>query len=433
MSIKSPMSCRRLNGVISLLAALGVPAIAEAQTAPAPPPPPANVIDLGEVGIGDTKTSLSIPIANGQNIWFRFHLTEGITPESWLNIDTPRSLTPAGDALNTEIGLYNEWSYLVSWDDFSGGGTALPTSNAAALTYGGGSGKRLGEDGTGWFGSRIDTGWNQKEGNWRPYISEGTYYVCVVGYSADFSQSPNPNWIVSTNFLGSGTVRLRVSTGQVAPTQWNEAYHGYDAGYSPSTAQVVTGSGPLTTILGSFAPGECDIFKFHICDPENFQAVATPTMTWGNLYGARMYLLDGNGRGILGINNTIANTDTMLSVPSNVHLTEGDYYLAISSNCGGTDGYQAVPYDAAGQALWDFGSSSSWNKSIAPNGTGKLSPMYRPGRQADCVNGSVRYFERISLSGACYIERSCPADFDQSGFVDTDDFTAFIEAFEAGC
>ncbi|GMV26529.1 MAG: hypothetical protein AMXMBFR58_25600 [Phycisphaerae bacterium] len=31
------------------------------------------------------------------------------------------------------------------------------------------------------------------------------------------------------------------------------------------------------------------------------------------------------------------------------------------------------------------------------------------------------------------IEPACPADFDWSGFVDTDDFDAFVRAFEAGC
>ncbi len=423
---------KTLTRLLSTLCLAAAASLASAQSAPAPPPPPPNVIDMGDIGIGVTKSTVSVPLVAGQNVWYKFRLTSPITPKTWLNIDTVRSLAPDGSALNVEIGMYNVWSYLVAWDDYSGGGTSLDKSYGAALTFGGGSGQRLGEDTTGWFGSRIDTGWNPEAG-WRPYIGEGTFYVCIVGYNGDFSLSPNPNWQVPSNFTGTGTVRLRIRTGEVPATQHNEAFDGYDTGYSTSVAHSPHGAGPLTSILGSFNPGECDVYKIHICDPASFQVVATPTLQWGYLYGARMYLFDSTGRGVVGINNTINVTDTTLGIPPNVQISEGDYYLAVTSNCGGIDGYQAVPYDVNGQALWDFGNSSSWNKWLPPNGTGKTNPMYIPGRQGDCISNSNFYCVRLALSGVCYPQESCPADFDHSGFVDTDDFTAFINAFESGC
>jgi hypothetical protein len=423
--------------VLAVAIAFASTSVAKAQSAPPAPAPPPGVINLGDLGVGDTLISANIPILNGQNIWFRFRLTQGITKASWLNIDSARSVTDSGNAMDTEIGMYNEWAYRVGSDNFSGGGKSLTSSLASAMTFGGGSGMRLGEDGSGWVGGRIDTGWNQDgdtfPGGWRPYLGPGIYYICVVGYNADFSQLYNPNWQVSTSFQGSGVIRLRIRAAEVPSTRWNETHNGYDAGYMPGIAQVVEGKGSLSTILCAHNPGETDVFKIRICDPGSFRVDATPTLQWGDIYGARLYLLNASGRGILGINSTAAGIDTSLTVPSTMSLEAGDYYLVVSSNCGGIDGYQAVPYDLQGEALWDFANSANWNKCIAPNGTGKANPMFRPGRQSDCINNSTLYSVRLNLSGACYVESSCPADFDGTGFVDSDDFTAFITAFEAGC
>lgn len=426
------MSCRTITvRVLVAIAGACFPGRAViAQSCPAPPAPPPDEIDLGDIGIDQTITSDFIPIAADQNVWFRFRLTDAITPASWFNIDTSRS------TINTELGLYNEWSYRVGSDDYSGGGITLANSTASALTFGGGSGERLGEDGVGWFGARIDTGWNQDSvtvpGGWRPYLGAGVYHAVVVGYNADFNQDPNPNFDVSTNFTGSGLVRLRLRTGRVPPERWNEYHHGADAGYSPGTAALVEGSGPLTTILGFFNPGERDIYRFRICDPANFTVTATPTLSWGNLYGARLFLLDADGRGVLGVNHTIAGAETTLTVPPGMSLSPGEYYLAVSSNCGGRDGYQAVPYDASCNALWDFSNSATWNMPIPPNGTGQANPMLYSGRQSDCVNNSDYYFVRLSLTGACHLPArpACPVDFDGDGREGLGDFAEFQNCFD---
>jgi hypothetical protein len=428
-----------LTKVIATLATCVLPFAAAAQNAPPITPPPSSVpvIDLGTFGVGDQPIiSEMLPIAGPQSIWFKFRLRDGITPKTWFNIDTSRS------TINTEIGLYDERYYRIDDDDFSGGGVALNNSLASALTYGGGSGARLGEDGPGWVGARIDTGWNEKGGVWRPYLNAGLYYLVVVGYDADFSQNPNPNLNVSTNFTGSGTIRVKLSSGRVPSTRWHEVWQGYDAGFAPGIAQPLVGSGSLTTILSVLGTAERDVFKIRICDPSVFRATCTLTAEWGNVYGARLFLLDRNRRGISGINNTITGTDTTLTAPAGTTLAPGDYYLAVSGNCGGPAGWQAVPYDdygTGGRALWDFSNQSTWNRSIAPNGTGRESPMATSGRQNFCVDNTA-FFSRITLSGACYIDYTCPADLDDGsgsgtpdGGITLDDLLYFIQRFESGC
>jgi hypothetical protein len=410
----------------AVLASISTYTGAYAQSAPPWIPPPSGVVDLGDIGIGQTEVSAELPIVDDENIWFSFRLTTAITPTTWLNIDTSRS------TIDTELGLYNEWANCIANDNFSGGGITLANSTASALTFGGGSGQRLGEDGAGWFGSRIDTGWNEVDRVWRPYLRAGTFYVCVVGYNADFSQCPNPHWNVSSNFVGSGTIRLRVRTGSTPATQWNEHHHGADAGDTPGGAQIVEGSGPLHTILGSFNPGERDVYKIRICDPATFRVAATPTLQWGNLYRATLFLYDADGRGVLGINNT-AGGDTVLSPPAGFSLTAGDYYLAVSSYCGGIDGYQHVPYDVGGQALWNFANSGDWNRSIPPNGTGRFNAVYMNGRQSDCQTNSLAYFVKISLAGACYVGSGCEGDFNSDGALSSQDFFDFLTAFFSGC
>ncbi len=58
------------------------------------------------------------------------------------------------------------------------------------------------------------------------------------------------------------------------------------------------------------------------------------------------------------------------------------------------------------------------------------------------VSGTIGQFDAgaamtggtLSVRGGFWegVSFSCPSDFDHSGFVDTDDFTAFVNAFEAG-
>lgn len=434
---------RAIERVVALCGAVAVMFVAvqaRAQPAPTPPPPPVGEIDLGDFHIGDTIVSEFVSITNGQNVWFRFRLLDGVTPKSWLNLDTSGSTITGGAAMNTELGLYDSYSYMLLNDDISGGGQSLTSSLAAAISCGGGSGERLGDDLGNWVGGRIDVGWNEKGAVWQSTLRPGVYHVCIVGFDADFSQSPNPNWIVSSSFQGTGSVRLRLKSGHVPATTWSEKHNGEDAGDSLETAQVVEGHGPLSRILATFGPGGTDMFKIRICDPANFSVVATSTLQWGNAYSSRLQLFDAEGRGVLSINGTTGATTT-LSPPAGTNLVAGDYYLAVLSNCAGMSGFSAGAYAADGNVIWNFANAPSWNVSIPPNGTGASHPLGFFGRQSDCINNSYAYFVRLGLTGACHVAPAgCPADLDNGtgqgtpdGGVTIDDLLFFLTQFEEGC
>lgn len=380
-------------------------------------------MDLGDVTIGQSVQSDYKPIAAGETIWFRFRLTTGISPlVNWLDIDTAG---PSG-IVNTEVGLYDAQSNLINVDNDSGGsGNSAGNGWAAAVSFGGGSGEKLSGDAPGWGGGRLS------DGAWGASLDAGVYWVAVVGWDADFSQNPNPNWQVSTLAVDSGAVRLRVATGPVPSTYWNERHHGPDCGSTPATAQVVTGTGPLATVMTSSGPLINDMFKIRICDGANFQVVATSTLNGGGgPYRNRLFLFDETGRGVLAINNTTANTVTTLSRPSGVApLPEGNYFLAVTTYCGsyfaGAPG-DGGPLDANNLAIWNFAGHN--NASLMPNGPGAANPVISWARQSDCVNNSDAYTIRLSLTGACHV--SCPVDLDGNGHQDLADFAEFQNCFE---
>ncbi len=89
----------------------------------------------------------------------------------------------------------------------------------------------------------------------------------------------------------------------------------------------------------------------------------------------------------------------------------------------------------------DFGAWQDNDFSLRPGSPGiDAGRDITPTRGATDLAGRARYFDgdgdgRPTIDMGAY-ERSvapCPADLDGSGFVDTDDFDAFIRAFEAGC
>ncbi|MCK6478525.1 MAG: hypothetical protein L6Q35_17050, partial [Phycisphaerales bacterium] len=66
--------------------------------------------------------------------------------------------------------------------------------------------------------------------------------------------------------------------------------------------------------------------------------------------------------------------------------------------------------------------------------TGRLSDVYgEPRFWDDPTTPNQGSAEAIDIGCSEFQSESCPADFDGTGFVDTDDFTAFVLSFEAGC
>jgi hypothetical protein len=76
---------------------------------------------------------------------------------------------------------------------------------------------------------------------------------------------------------------------------WDEtANGGGDSGDLPATAQVVSGSGPLTAITGEISSStDVDMFQILICDPDAFRAWTT-----GALSDTQLWLFDANGNAL---------------------------------------------------------------------------------------------------------------------------------------
>lgn len=390
-----------------------------------------EVYDFGEIAIPFSGISPNLSISQGGHVWFRFHLSEPITPlANWLDIDTAG---PSGIP-NNEVAIYDAWANKIGEDNDNGGsGNSNANDWAAAMSFGGGSGQRLSGDAPGWGGGRIS------DGVWGSTLQPGVYYVVITGYDASFPD-PNESWIAPSKSTATGTVRLRLSTGEVPPTFWNERHHGPSAGSVPATAQVVEGHGPLSTIVTRFGQSQRDMFKIRICDPSIFQVTATLSRGedgqkgGGGLFRGRLFLFDKDGHGISAINNTISNTNTVL-VP-NQTLPRGEYYLAVTSYCAGFWGEapgDGGPLDAADRALWDFTAHN--NVSIAPNGLGAVNPIAYWARQIGCNEideANEFYYTRLTLAGACHVpaQASCPVDFDGSGKQDLFDFAEFQNCFD---
>jgi hypothetical protein len=347
---------------------------------------------------------------------------------SWVDVNT------TGSSIPTNLSVYNWRAYLLGANiDFAGGG------NAAGISFGSGSGKRLGDVGDANPTGRISAGQNIDVGPSRlPRMSsDRPYYVAVVGAGADFAQNPNVNWQVSTLSTAGGTVRLQIAAGFKADGQWNEWWHGWDAGNEVQTALQPEGSGPLTRILTAGLPPDKDMFKIRICEPSQFRVTATPTRDAGGTSRVRLFILDAQGRGIAAINNTLAGTVTTLTVPPGTPV--GDYFIAWSSYCAGANtpsnppGSQNSAYTATGQIIWDFSQSSSWNVRLAPNGPGAAGTLAYWG-DGDTCNGSEAYWLSLDMVGACYVSQGCDdIDFNNNGvFPEDQDVIDFFTVLSGG-
>ncbi len=382
-------------------------------------PTPANYVDLGDIAIGQVKDSGEVDLASGKYVWFRINVLNDISvSSSWLDIDT---LGP-NVIQNNMMAIYDNQKNLVAIDNDSGGSGTAGTNFAAAMSFGAGSGQRLSLSPA---GGVLSNGFNGQ-------LSAGVYWVCLGAYFTTFPD-PNNNWDTTTSSTTAGKVRVKVTAGAKSKDFWNEAHHGGDGGGSTGTAQVVEGRGPLKTIMTAFGGfNSRDMFKVHICDPALFKVIAESSVTsdgGGGSYGSRLYLFGVDGKGIIAINRG-ANDLTTLVARSDTPLLPGDYYLAVSSACGGENGLFGSPYSKTG-AVWDFGLAPS-NTVIRPNGPGAADPLLIWGRQANC-NSVDAYVVKLSLSGVCFVESNCPSDFNGDGFVNGGDFDAFVDAFTAGC
>lgn len=401
-------------------------------------PGPGTFVDMGSVGLGANVYRTAEITTPGGYVWFKFTLTETIDPRrNWLELDMSGPTTLA----NPDMAVYDARANRLFTNNDSGGSSGTANTGwAPGLSIGGGSGLRLSRSfGAEWDGGRISIGSDSSN------LGAGTYWVGVAAWDAAFVD-PNPTWSISSTSVLTGSVGLRVTTGAFPASWWNEERNSNDAGEYLDTAQVVSGTGPLTNILCAYQVAGRDMFKIRVVDGTTFSAVARVSGFDGGQYQTKLFLFDGAGRGVYAINGTTNGTDTMLTRPDgDPPLPAGEYFLAISSECGGystggVDYGPAVPFSATNEVMWDFTNLS--NQVLRPTVVGAAAPLSYWGRQADCENPNG-YHANITLTGAAYIENgpaSCVADTDDGSGTGTpdqavtiDDLLYFLERFGGGC
>lgn len=417
--------------------AAGVVALAGAAALAQPgPATPATFVDLGNIGIGQTVASTDQTLASGLYVWFRFNLTTDIRADSsWLDID---SLGP-NIIQNNEMALYDNRKNKLAEDNDSGGSGTAGNNFAAAMSIGSGSGQRMSLDPAGGCFSDGFGGYHNVDNRSYPVdnLPAGVYWVCVAAFDTVFPD-PNNNWDTTTSSTTSGLVRLKLTTGRKPDTYWNKRHHG-DAGDTIGTAQVPLGRGPLETIITGIVTGFKDMFKVHIPDPANFEVTGECSSFDGGGGGSlplRLYVFRPDGTGVAAINRTV-DAPTTLRLP--LGTPPGDYYLAVSTNCAGTNTMAGVAYSTGG-FMWDFAPAANQNVVIAPNGPGAAGTLAYWGRQSDCRENL--WGVKLALRGAFYPQSpgACVADVDDGsgtntpdGGVTIEDLLYFLQRFEAGC
>ena len=192
-------------------------------------------------------------------------------------------------------------------------------------------------------------------------------------------------------FFGIGIAAVLACNGLALGQSWNEMG---DAGDLPGSAQVVVGSGPLTDIFGSTAPGDLvDMYFIRIIDPLGFMASVDPTGGGDASFDTELWLFDAAGFGM------IANDDdpggsafrSLLKLPADdgfmpVLPGVGNYYIAIS-------GFTNDAKSASGEIFFQ----ASFTEVSGPDGVGAGNPI----SFWDNTGGSGTY--QIHLTGAEFI------------------------------
>ena len=144
-------------------------------------------------------------------------------------------------------------------------------------------------------------------------------------------------------------------------TTWDETTDGGgDAGELITSAQILSGTGPLTQITGiADGPYDNDVYAFHITNPTIFSASSTGGFTFGP---PRLYLFDASGIGVAGYEDS---TNTGASLSDQFVAASGLYYLALSPF--------SHPRDVADLALWDTLGATDIERQ--PDGLGAANPL----------------------------------------------------------
>ncbi|MBM4274854.1 MAG: hypothetical protein FJ134_10420 [Deltaproteobacteria bacterium] len=154
---------------------------------------------------------------------------------------------------------------------------------------------------------------------------------------------------------------LAIMAGGAYAATWNETG---DAEPLLGTAQVTTGSGPLTQISGQFFDRtDVDLYKIQITDHVNF--TAQTGLGWDPM----LWLFNSSGLGVIADDDYLGGSPklskgTIYQPPSN-----GIYYLAISN-------FPHGPYSSGGNIFtWENLLASDGNYVSTPDGPGAGLPL----------------------------------------------------------
>jgi len=179
-------------------------------------------------------------------------------------------------------------------------------------------------------------------------------------------------------------VVLAFAAGPAMAQLWTEVG---DAGELPGTAQVVLGSGSLTTITGAFTQTNADMFQIKIVDPAGFSAYVDAADN-------QAFLFDAAGMGVYG-NDDISSTVYDAYLPTgnaNSPTTPGLYYLGVVSA-------NVDPFSAAGRIF-----PNTWPDVYGPTGPGGGSPIthwaYWPATHNSAYTVTLTGAEYVPVPGA---------------------------------
>ncbi|MDH7570014.1 MAG: PEP-CTERM sorting domain-containing protein [Armatimonadota bacterium] len=201
--------------------------------------------------------------------------------------------------------------------------------------------------------------------------------------------------------LASLVLAASLAVSAVFAQTWSEVG---DAGDMPGTAQVVTGTGPLTTIFGTITPGsgipyvapDADLYKIYISDPANFSA---STVNAATTMDTHLFLFRSDGTGVYA-NEDFGPGIPGMGVPQSLlpsghpysPISAGEYFLGIA-------GYRWDPVNADGNMFTE--NQGTYQVVSGPNSPNPITGW-----------GGLWYADygtyRIDLTGAQYIPLTPP-------------------------
>jgi hypothetical protein len=159
-----------------------------------------------------------------------------------------------------------------------------------------------------------------------------------------------------------GCLTLGLSALATASSIWNEGDNGEGAaGGKPANANVTTGVGSLTDIIGKLndVSTGADMYEIYISDPDIFSATSTGN---GNnpVVDPALYLFNASGDGLFG-NDNISGANLQAQLPAGTldSLSAGLYYILIAPSGN-------LPVDKNGNSI--FGSITGTTGVVAGSG-----------------------------------------------------------------